>query len=350
MTAVAVWALLAATPAHAIVPVSPTTPLPPATVSVHTDESGTVASFKAADGQANRLTITAAPVRPDGTVLVTFTDLGAPLLTGAGCQAIDEHSAVCTATKQRLNVELGDRNDTVATAVIAAIDAGTGDDTIVATDAVGRTMSVLSGGTGDDRIDASDGGRASILGGPGDDTLTGSPGDDEIYGDGGNDTIKAGAGSDDVSGNAGADHLTCGAGADAVGLDNDDVLDHPMAFSTSKTRLRIDCEELVLPVAAGAYSLFPEGMALSAGKLTIGSIESPAKPGLLEARDRSGRLLARGPLNRERVGLTLTPHGRAKLKPGTKTAVLLSTSPSKPNRSSTTGPGVKVLLEIGPKG
>ena len=353
MTAIAVWALLAATPAGAITPVPPTTPVQPATVSVATQDSGTVASFKAAPGQANRLTITTTPsgtlqrasrAAANPTTTITFTDLGAPLRVGVGCASVDEHTATCITSADRLDVELGDGDDTVTTNAPAAIGGGSGDDTIVATNPPSKHGNVLSGAAGNDRIDAGAGGRSVLLGGPGDDTLIGSGFDDEVYGDPGADTIKAGAGRDLVDGEAGPDHITCGEDPDTLAADNEDVLDHPMTYRTKVTRLRTDCEELLLPGTRSPFSFYPEAMGLMGRELRIGQIESPAKPGAFTVRDRGGRLLAKGPLTGQSVRLALTPRGRTTLRAGTKTAVFLRVDPQ---RDSLPGPGLRVLLEIG---
>jgi Ca2+-binding RTX toxin-like protein len=177
-----VLALLLAQPASA------------ATVSVSeaTEEEGTLVEFalSAAPGEANRVTVTTRP--PAGKLrTVVFSDAGAPLTAGNGCQAGPGGEVVCTNA-------LGDFGNTVD------VYAKDGDDAVDASAMTLRSFTVfVDGGAGSDvirgsraRVNAlfgdfvsSEVGNDRLTGGRGDDFLQGGPGDDLLDGAGGSDEV-----------------------------------------------------------------------------------------------------------------------------------------------------------------
>ena len=79
-------------------------------------------------------------------------------------------------------------------------------------------------GTQDDRAQVTAAVPATILGGPGRDTLTGTAQDDLINGEDGDDEVVAGAGDDKLAGAAGNDRLECGEGSDQATVDGGDTV------------------------------------------------------------------------------------------------------------------------------
>ncbi|MCK0141557.1 calcium-binding protein [Aliiroseovarius sp. F20344] len=148
------------------------------------------------------------------------------------------------------NAEPGEISNFHGTPVVSGdgavdvIDAGAGDDTIVA----GDEAAYLFGNSGDDTIIAGDGALAAfggqgadtldatesadsyLDGGSGDDILIGGDGDDQLFGGSHEDDLSGAldATDDDVlSGGAGNDDLKGGLGADVLsGGEGDDVIDH----------------------------------------------------------------------------------------------------------------------------
>jgi Ca2+-binding RTX toxin-like protein len=114
----------------------------------------------------------------------------------------------------------GDPKATGGGAMRIAILAGSGDDTIVGSDADDKIRAGLgndnvSGGAGDDDI-RGDAGDDTINGGEGDDTIRGDLGDDIINGDAGNDDIRGDVGDDRITGGADNDKIRGDAGNDEL--------------------------------------------------------------------------------------------------------------------------------------
>ncbi|MDT3396181.1 calcium-binding protein [Streptomyces sp. B1866] len=210
--------------------------------------------YKAAPGQANRLTVSER-IEGDDYIL-TFRDRVGITLAAQECgylSATDHTVAQCRVPaplgsddSDIYDVDLGDGDDTATIAAdssaYAAIHGGSGDDVLLGTGA-----DVLYGEDGDDRIDGGGGvwGLGSY-GGPGNDTLTdcqyechGGPGNDSLtgggievegfdnvlYGDAGNDTLRGRAGADTLYGGQGNDRLYGDDGADKLwGNSGDDLL------------------------------------------------------------------------------------------------------------------------------
>jgi Ca2+-binding RTX toxin-like protein len=186
--------------------------------------------YRAAPGEANDLTIVT-----DGAIDLTrwiVSDHGATVTPGAGCAAIDAHTASCplpSATNTHVDVDLGDGND-VATLALACgtaqsrldlpchelpgvnIHGGDGDDVIFGSDA---SRSNVFGDGGDDHLFAGEKG-SFLFGGDGNDTLTGVNGPDALSGDAGDDRLDGHAGDDGLSGGSGDDDVHGGYGFDSL--------------------------------------------------------------------------------------------------------------------------------------
>ncbi|MBP5863943.1 calcium-binding protein [Streptomyces scabiei] len=210
--------------------------------------------FKAAPGQANRLTVSAKIVERtewEADYVLTFNDRCAVTLAAKECtypQPADRTVAECAVPipmnsddTDIYDVGLGDGNDTVtiaaADSAYATIHGGAGDDVLL-----GNRSVVLHGEDGDDRIDGgggvwglgSFGGRGDDVlgdcsyachGGADDDTLTGGAESDGLYGDSGDDVLHGRAGADALHGGKGDDRLYGEDGDDRLyGNTGDDVL------------------------------------------------------------------------------------------------------------------------------
>jgi serralysin len=205
--------------------------------------------FKAAPGQANRLTVSARIVPRsewEADYVLTFDDRYEITLGAAECaypKPADRTVAECAVPlpmgsddSDIYDVGVGDGDDTVTIAAdnsaYAAIHGGSGDDVLR-----GNGSVVLYGENGDDRIDGgggvwglgSFGGRGDDVltgcayechGGADDDTLTGAPSEDldrnTLYGDSGNDVLRGRAGDDVLHGGKGHDRLYGGQGDDTL--------------------------------------------------------------------------------------------------------------------------------------
>lgn len=128
-----------------------------ATVSVE----GSLLRVAAAPGEANRLAIAADPLDPSA---LSVSDLGAPLVPGAGCSVADGGVRCVTGPAPSIDVSVSDLDDsvTVAVAVPARIDGGDGDDRLTggaAADTLlgGAGSDFADGGAGDDLVESRDG-------------------------------------------------------------------------------------------------------------------------------------------------------------------------------------------------
>jgi RTX calcium-binding nonapeptide repeat (4 copies) len=208
---VAVGALAVAAPARAST----------ASVTVEHETHGggdeVTVDYAADPGETNDLTATVTSTR------MTFTDTGATVRPGPGCQADDIHTAVCTIPPGNLGastVELGDGADS-ATADSGQwfIGGGPGDDHI----SFGLTAAgLISGDEGDDVLDGG-AGADQLIGGAGDDALHGNGGDDVLTGDTENATFSTLFGRDVLDGGPGTDLLDYS----QSGLDVDVDLERP---------------------------------------------------------------------------------------------------------------------------
>ncbi|MER5770210.1 calcium-binding protein [Streptomyces sp. NPDC001985] len=239
---------LAVTPATAA-PAAPATGVAKARVSADWATQSIV--FTAAAGQANDLHVIPRDLG-DGVRRIGFRD-AVPLQPGDHCAYLepgDDSYVVCelptgSPRPDRIDVFLGDRDDTIATSDpgVATVRGGTGDDTLHAHTAhtvrgdAGDDMVMglavldggdgmdhlmgddsdqrLWGGRGDDMIEAY-GGADVVHAGPGDDHAMGGDGRDVLLGGPGNDTLHGEGGDDLVSGGPGRDTLDGGPGRDIV--------------------------------------------------------------------------------------------------------------------------------------
>ena len=161
-----------------------------ASVSSETEEEGTAVSFAltAAPGEANRVTVTAAP--PSGKKrTVVFRDAGAPLTAGDGCRAGAAGSVVCSAQlgdfANSVDVTTDDLDDVVNAGGVGLrgftvfVDGGDGSDVLTGSRTLVNALfgDFVNSERGDDRL----------TGGRRDDFLQGGPGADLIDGRGGSD-------------------------------------------------------------------------------------------------------------------------------------------------------------------
>jgi RTX calcium-binding nonapeptide repeat (4 copies) len=149
-----------------------------ATVSV----SGGTASFAAATGETNHLSVSYS-----GASYIQFYDSGVTTMTaGAGCQPVPfaPQKVVCPRLGlTAITIDLGDGNDSVNEGYFYY--------TI-------QLPTTIFGGPGDDNIQA----------GAGNDTISGGTGNDTINGNSGNDTIDGNEGADTIDGGFGFDTVT----------------------------------------------------------------------------------------------------------------------------------------------
>ncbi|MFD4530301.1 calcium-binding protein [Streptomyces sp. NPDC058470] len=193
--------------------------------------------YTAADGQVNKVTITAAHLNGLGSIAYVIQDV-VPIDFGDNCSyrgpSITECEVPISDSQDpyaTLKVDLGDGNDTVAYTNkteqnynFASIDLGTGNDTL--TEASGLNGNYVDGGAGNDTLAV---GEVSVaMGGDGNDTIhagdgtlaLGNKGNDTIFSTGfvdggvGNDVISGGAGGQSLNGGDGADKISGGTGND----------------------------------------------------------------------------------------------------------------------------------------
>ena len=265
-------------------------------------------TFTAAPGEVNTVEVTLVRHCRNTTLFVVpggctpgqgtqVVDRTAGIEAGDGCLAVDEHTAICGldgADYHRATLTLGDRDDNATASdglLRASVDAGAGDDVVLASGAVtsgGPGNDRLTGGTeihGDDGDDVIEGGVRSyggagadrmvgggaMDGGPGSDTfpssgtvvydgrtapvtvtldgvandgergegdnvttygVRGGPGDDVLVGDDRSNQLSGGSGDDVLRGGGAADSLTGGEGDDTIAAEAGDdilVLDDPGA-------------------------------------------------------------------------------------------------------------------------
>jgi hypothetical protein len=187
-------------------------------------ESGNTATWTAASGIDNDVTIT------DSTGGVTLDVSNDPVpnagnATNVTANCVDDDgdnadgvAAVITCITPPITnvvVNAGDGNDTVDGGDVAthtlALNGEDGDDALLG----GDLADTIDGGAGDDRTNPCLNNCWSGLdGGGGDDTVNGGDGDDELEGSNGNDTLNAGAGNDGLYGGNGNDTLNGGDGND----------------------------------------------------------------------------------------------------------------------------------------
>ena len=233
-----VGVLAAAIAAAAVVPHTASA----ATVS----ESGGVVTYQASPGEVNQVF----PFVDGGFVTVREDNAATPLTAGAGCRIVADRVVQCDGSGARVNVNLGDRNDTYfgtgAGLVPTTVNAGDGDDILFDGDGAGR-RETYSGGNGNDTANyslenrpvrlsldnAANDGEAgegdfiasdveNLTGGSQSDTLSGDGADNHLRGERGNDRLSGLGGADTFEEGAtasGADVMSGGSGTDRVRYD-----------------------------------------------------------------------------------------------------------------------------------
>ncbi|HEX8102766.1 MAG TPA: hypothetical protein VF533_09150, partial [Solirubrobacteraceae bacterium] len=103
----------------------------------HLDTDAWLVELDGADGEANRVVVSETPGA------IRFTDTGAPLHAGEGCDQVSEHEALCRPQLSDLTIAvlLGDGDDEAASAGPAVVLLG------------GPGAAVLTGGPGGDVLD-----------------------------------------------------------------------------------------------------------------------------------------------------------------------------------------------------
>ncbi len=236
-------------------------------------------TFTASPAEANRVTLSAPAVAVGE---VTVRDEGALLTPGAGCERIDDHTAVCSPRRaigptgpapaefSSVTADLGDRPDQASVegalksvALLGGaggdtltggdgadtLDGGTGRDVLgggagddVFAESDEATRDVIDGGTGRDRLDytgrrrrvsvdlgrgrGADGDSVAriedVAGGRAADRLTGNSHGNTLDGGPGNDSVLGGAGADQLIGGQGRDLLSGGSGRDTLDVATND--------------------------------------------------------------------------------------------------------------------------------
>lgn len=129
-----------------------------------------------------------------------------------------------------LRVDIGERDDTakIEVSLPATVLGGPGNDTIDGT----PLTDVMNGEAGNDTVVA-EAGDDTVTGGDGDDSIDGGEGKDVLHGGDGADTVKAGPGDDDIrTRDTVADTLDCGEGTDTVAADELDNVPPEAACET----------------------------------------------------------------------------------------------------------------------
>ncbi|GAA1312550.1 calcium-binding protein [Planotetraspora silvatica] len=228
--------------------------------------------YKAASGQANKVTITES-LTSDHTAITYVIDDVVPIQAKTGCAhpAATDHTRVSCKVAlpgapnryDTLRMDLADGNDIVAlnnttgqsyyfntiylgigkdrltdtgkvdgnfvlgqagddTITVgedATVSAGDGNDTVYASGYVivdgGKGNDVVRGGTGRQVLSGGDG-NDRIYGGTGSDVLYGGKGNDVLYGNSGDDELHGNSGNDKLYGGPGKDRFSGGTGRDAI--------------------------------------------------------------------------------------------------------------------------------------
>ncbi|MEA2386094.1 MAG: hypothetical protein QOJ22_268 [Thermoleophilaceae bacterium] len=169
-------------------------------------------TFRAARGEANRVTVTNANGR------LRMHDSANPVRARGDCQQVNRHTALCPTTEDIAQVRLGNRGDRATVEGLVTVFGGTGAD-------------VLRGSAGGDRLDGQRG-NDTLHGLAQADDLTGGPGRDRVFGGIGDDDLIDG----ETDAQAARDVFRGGSSRDSLGADRGDMLD----YSRRTRALRVD--------------------------------------------------------------------------------------------------------------
>jgi Ca2+-binding RTX toxin-like protein len=159
-------------------------------------------TFKAAEGERNRVTVTHANGR------LRIRDAANRVVARGDCQQVNRRTALCPFTEDIAQIRLGDRADTATVDGLVEVLGGSGGD-------------LLRGGDGGDRL-LGDRGGDELHGRGARDVLTGGPGRDRLYGGGGDDDLIDG----ETDRQAARDLFRGGSSRDTNGADRGDMLDY----------------------------------------------------------------------------------------------------------------------------
>jgi Ca2+-binding RTX toxin-like protein len=126
---------------------------------------------------------------------MTITDAGATISAGSGCTQVGDHEVSCFPV-DRADFVLADLDDK-------------------ATVTEGDDIQLL-GGSEADELSICASCHATLMGGPGSDTLVGADSGGWLFGETGNDTITGGSARDHILGGAGSDTLSGNGGRDLI--------------------------------------------------------------------------------------------------------------------------------------
>lgn len=183
--------------------------------------------FTAAPGERNQIVVIRDAAA--GSDMAVLRDLGAGVIAGPGCTAIDARTVSCRAGA-------------------TVVDTGDGDDTVtVPSNGPGSFNTDVRGGEGADTLTGS----GRLYGGPGRDVLTGSPYSDVLLGGTGDDFLDGGAGDDRLIGDGDGDAKASpdpGGGDDMIdGGDGSDTV----LYIGRRAGVRVDLEAATMNAAGG---------------------------------------------------------------------------------------------------
>ena len=190
--------------------------------------------FTAAPGERNQIVVIRDAAA--GSDVAVLRDLGAGVIAGPGCTAIDAHTVSCRAGA-------------------TVVNAGDGDDAVtVPSNGPASFNTDVYGGEGADTLTGS----GNLHGGPGRDVLTGSPYSDTLLGGTGDDLLHGGAGDDRLIGDGDG---VAKASPDPGG--GDDLIDggdgsDTVLYIGRRAGVRVDLEAATMNAAAGERDRFED--------------------------------------------------------------------------------------------
>jgi Ca2+-binding RTX toxin-like protein len=221
-------------------------------------------TFKAAKGEVNRVTVTAANGR------LRFQDERNRVRAKGDCEQVNARTAICPFTEDIAKVKLADRADRAKAEGLVEVRGGSGAD-------------VLRGSGGVDMLDGQKG-SDTLRGGSDNDYLTGGPGGDRLFGGGGDDDLVDG----ESDAQATPDLFVGGRSRDTRGADRGDLID----FSQRRRALDIDLARV--PVAARSMGDDIHGIESVEGGAGDDRLVGDGDDNWLEGNGGKDRIRARG--------------------------------------------------------